>query len=197
MPNRRKVLLGIGSLAAGSAAAMGTGAFTSASANRELTVSTASDSDAYLTLESLDTPNSNEFVSETGGRSDTLAITIDQSEQGGEGVNEQAEMYFDDLFRVKNQGTQPVWFWMESGTQGVGFYKGDQEVSISTDGHNIEPRPTIQYLEVGDSIDVGLSINTVGTPFDRDAMATARAEANESDVPGGNDKSVENSDKGV
>jgi hypothetical protein len=38
MVKRRKVLIGLGSLAAGSAATVGTGAFTSVSANRDISV---------------------------------------------------------------------------------------------------------------------------------------------------------------
>lgn len=194
---RRNVLIGMGSLAAGSAVTMGTGAFTQVEARRNLTVETARDADAFLALSELDSPNSDQFVDASGGRSNTLSITIDETDAGGTGVNEQAEIFFDDLFRIRNQGTQAAWVWIRSNTRGVGFYKGDQEVSISTDRGNIGPRPTIQYLTVGESIDVGMSINTVGTPNDRDSQIEVVAEADESDVPDNNGLSVENSDKGV
>lgn len=101
---RRKFIAGLGALATGSAAAMGTGAFTSLSASRNVSVSVSPDSNAYLQLKALSTPNSNEFVNGSGGRSDTLSVSIGENEIGGKGVNEQAETYFDDLFSITNQG---------------------------------------------------------------------------------------------
>ena len=199
---RRKFIIGAGALATGSAAAMGTGAFSSAEASRTVDVDTAGDANAFLQIDALSSDNADRFVdmSGTGRESNVLTLTIDDTAEGGSGVNEQAEMFFDDLFKISNQGTNSIWVWMKSGGSGVGFYNSDDSTdrtSISTDTNNIQPRPTIQYLEVGEEFNVGLSINTVGRPGDRDQMATVIAEANESNVPDNNGLSVENSDNGV
>jgi len=194
---RRNFIAGLGFLTTGSAAAMGTGAFTSISANRNVSVSVSPDSKAYLQLKTLDTPNSAKFVDGSSGRSDTLSVSIGKNDAGGMGVNEQAETYFDDLFSITNQGSQPVWIWMRSNITGVNYYNSDNDEGISLDGNNVfNDREVIQYVEVGDGFNVGLAINTVGTPFDRDGQSTIVAKAQEEDVPDDPGHAVQNSDKG-
>jgi len=80
--NRRKALIGIGSLAVGSGAALGSGAFTSVEADRDVTVETAGDSTAYLTLVGDD-----EYVSDDGSSG---ALTIDLGGATTNGFNEDA-----------------------------------------------------------------------------------------------------------
>jgi len=101
--NRRKFLAGFGSLAAASATAMGTGAFTSVDAERTVNVAVASDENALLGLDTLDSSNSDEFVNLNGG---TLGIDISETTAGGAGVNMNARTAFDDMFQITNQGTQ-------------------------------------------------------------------------------------------
>ncbi|WP_137284857.1 hypothetical protein [Halorussus salinisoli] len=115
--DRRKFLIGAGSLAAGSAAAIGTGAFTSVSANRKLTVETADDADALLAMEAEDTKNGDEYVDETGN-----AISIDISTDNGDGVNDDATTYVNDLLKITNQGTQNVYVWAQGLPDGVRMY---------------------------------------------------------------------------
>jgi hypothetical protein len=110
MTNRRKFLAGIGALASGSAAAVGTGAFTSVSANRSIAVDTAGDNNAFLAIEADNTENANEYVDTSGG-----AVSLDFTNTnnsgypgGGSGVNENATTVFDDLLNITNQGTQTV-----------------------------------------------------------------------------------------
>jgi len=106
--NRRKFLIGAGSLAAGSAAAMGTGAFTSVSANRTMEVQVSEDADALLAIEDIDGPNS-EYVDTSGN---TVSIDI-SSDEGGTGLNDDATTIIKDLLRITNQGTQNVYVWAE------------------------------------------------------------------------------------
>lgn len=194
---RRNFIAGLGTLTTGAAAAMGTGAFSSVSADRTVSVSVAADADAFLQLQELDSPNSNEFVNESGGRSDTLSISIGENDVGGKGVNEQAETRFDDLFSITNQGSQPVWIWMQSNIPGVNFYNSDINEGISLNGNNIfNDREVIQYVKVGDGFNVGLSINTVGRPSDRSGQSTIIAKANEEDVPDDPGHAVQNSSRG-
>jgi len=67
--NRRQALIGIGSLAVGSGAALGSGAFTSVEADRTVTVQTAADTDAYLSL-----TGDGEYISQSN--SGTLTIDL-------------------------------------------------------------------------------------------------------------------------
>lgn len=199
---RRKFIAGIGSLAAGVAGVTGTGAFTSVSANRNVSISVAPDNNAYLQMKELDTSNSEAFVNDSGGRSDTLSISIDETSVGGKGVNEQAVTFFDDLFSITNQGTEPAWVWIKSNIQGVNYYNSNDNEVISIDqGHpknaGYGDREVVQYIKVGEGFNVGLTINTIGTPNDRSGMSKIIADTDETDVPDNNGLSVENSDKGV
>ena len=57
---RRKMLAALGSGAIGGATAVSTGAFTSARANRSVSVETVSDNDAYLALDASVSPQAEE-----------------------------------------------------------------------------------------------------------------------------------------
>jgi hypothetical protein len=77
---RRKFLIGMGSLAAGGAAAMGTGAFTSATlADRAVTVGVDSDSSSQVGLLAGDDPD----IKETSNGK----LALDLSGKDGQGVN--------------------------------------------------------------------------------------------------------------
>ena len=96
---RRKFVIGAGALASGSAAALGTGAFSSVEADRDATVDVVNDSDGYLSLtpDPKDT-HGNEYVEETDG---TIEFTFDR-------LNPDATTTIDDLLEVANEGTQSV-----------------------------------------------------------------------------------------
>lgn len=102
---RRNFVIGLGTLAAGGTAALGTGAFSSVEANRDISVKVADDSDAFLGIEPSDTVNADKYVEETDG---TVEIDIDESGNGGNGLNFNAQTTFDGLFKITNQGTETV-----------------------------------------------------------------------------------------
>ncbi|MYL16822.1 hypothetical protein GLW36_09220 [Halorubrum terrestre] len=113
MTNRRKFLAGVGALATGSAAAVGTGAFTSVSANRTVNVALADDSNAFVGLE----PGDSELVVQSGS---TLQVNLDGTGADGSGANMDAVTTIGDpdnpqtnhAFKIIHQGTQPVLFKM-------------------------------------------------------------------------------------
>ena len=107
---RRKFLIGMGSLAAGGATAMGTGAFTSASAERAVDVNVVADDNAYLSLNPTD-----ERATIVDGQ---LKLDFAGSSTGATGLNKDARTAFTDLFEIKNQGENPVYV-------GVGTTKSD------------------------------------------------------------------------
>jgi hypothetical protein len=79
--DRRKFVVGVGALASGAAAAMGTGAFTAAElSGREADIEVANDADGLIGLEAGDT----EFVNNSGGE---LMIDLSSESNGGDGVN--------------------------------------------------------------------------------------------------------------
>jgi len=97
--DRRKFLIGTGSLAAGAAGAVGTGAFTSTRAERAVNVKVASDDDAFLSLDA----SVSEYAEETGK---TVEFQFnDAAGASGSGLNANADTLFSDVLRVKNEGT--------------------------------------------------------------------------------------------
>ncbi len=106
----------MGSLAAGGAAATGTGAFTSVEADRTISVSTAGDADAMLAIKpaksgSSETPNAAEYVDDTG---DTVSLDFTGVDHNGDdtdeatGINKNSETKFANLLDIENRGTQDV-----------------------------------------------------------------------------------------
>lgn len=97
--NRRNVLVGLGTIVAGGGAALGTGAFSTVEADRTVTISTASDSDALLAIEVADG-----YGSETDGE-----VSIDLSGPGdSSGLNVEARTRYNAILALTNQDTDAV-----------------------------------------------------------------------------------------
>jgi len=92
----------MGSLAAGSAAAMGTGAFTSVRADRSISAEVVSDNEAYLHLDA----SVSDYAEETGN---TVEFQFN-SDAGatGQGLNDNASTFINDVLKIENRGTQTV-----------------------------------------------------------------------------------------
>ena len=110
---RRKFLIGTGALAAGGAAALGSGAFSKVQSQRQVSIQVANDRNAYLGLKPLDTPNSNNYVElddEGHLRMDIGEHTdfdpVEGGAQPGEGVNSDSFTWFDGMFQLCNQGKE-------------------------------------------------------------------------------------------
>jgi len=102
---RRKFVIGAGALATGSAAAMGTGAFSAVEADRTATVNVAGDGDAYLGI------SGDSDYTTGGGSNDTLEVDF-AGNGNGSGLNANATSEFTDLLTVSNQGTDNVLVWI-------------------------------------------------------------------------------------
>ena len=162
----------MGSLAAGGAAAMGTGAFTSVEANRTVSVEVADDSSAFLQLDpTLKSSENDVFASYTNGQ---LKLDFDETEAGGEGVNNEAVTKFDQVFKLQNHGTQPVNIWFEHDLPGVTFYRFDPD-SNSLDGASNAKIG----LQEGAHMKIGIEIDTTvaGTDSDFSGSVTIHADA--------------------
>lgn len=105
---RRKLLVALGSVAAGGAATVGTGAFSSTEASRNLSVSVAGDSSAYLGLSESAGDNAQFAEVDPTNTNSQLEIDFAASGNGGTGVNPDSTTVFESVFTVENQGTQPV-----------------------------------------------------------------------------------------
>jgi hypothetical protein len=107
----------MGSLAAGGAATIGTGAFTDVTASRTVSVSVADDSDALLALDATSSNDNSAYAYEGGGNEISIDIT-DANDSGfsstdPNGLNANATTNILDIFDVENQGTQPVFVYVD------------------------------------------------------------------------------------
>lgn len=123
---RRKLLAGVGSLAAGTAAAMSTGAFTSVTAERTATAKVTDDWDALLTMWAMDTHNGRKYArmrdgDDTGG---ARVIEFDLTGDAG-GLNDEATTVIRDVFGVANSGSRSVYVWAEGLPEGLELFTDD------------------------------------------------------------------------
>ena len=138
---RRKLLLGMGSLAATGAAGLGTGAFDTAQINDrgfEATVRVDSNSNQLLRLN----PNSQYATTDGNGK---LLISIDALAQD-------AEYTFSDLFRVENNGRNNVLLSVSLDDNPDGAI-----TEVTADGSTISGSNSVG-LNSGDSVDVGAEV---------------------------------------
>ena len=146
---RRKFVVGLGSLAAGGAAAMGTGAFSKATiSDRKVNIAIENDADALVGLDgdkdSLANPEYSEegedgelkvYVTEDAG----LPENPDGFSDGGNGVNPDSEYYFDGVFAIENNGP------------GEDFGENVQGFQISAENNLDNPDNIRFYWQVGDA----------------------------------------------
>jgi hypothetical protein len=157
---RRKYLAALGSLAAGGAAAMGTGAFTSARVNRSVSVNVANDANAYIGFDATKGENSN--FAEYSSRQ--IDISLDGDGVDGAGVNENSDYSILELFEVIHQGTEPAFFYVDP-------------TSVTINGNSV-PDNTTDYIDpqatnLPAKSDFGGSLTGVYIPSSGDAATVA------------------------
>lgn len=107
--NRRNVLVGLGTIVAGGGAALGTGAFSSVEAQRNVNVNVEGDGSGLLGLLSDDATYSQRSSTTDG----MLELTFDDGD-GSVGFNLNATTTFDPLFGVENNGGNSVGVYITS-----------------------------------------------------------------------------------
>jgi hypothetical protein len=175
---RRKFVIGLGSLAAGGAAATGTGAFTSAEIDRTVSVDVDSDADAYVGLKPADTANGDAYArvgGDTGSSPDNpspdagevkvdfngISNNTDQSLGSGTGVNANAEYVFEDVLTVTNQGSQEVSISLtgsgdiEGLSSGTSFDPDVQEIEA-----RVDPDAADTNIGVGQTLNLDFAVET-------------------------------------
>ena len=154
---RRRFLAGLGAFASTSALALGTGAFTSVTAERTVSITVARDYRAFLRMEPIGDKG---IDGENTGRSfingNVVGFEIPGDEPGensnAEGVGLDSLYEFHNLVKISNQGTQPIRLYST--------YNGNNFADlalVTDDGVLRDDPPTVG---VGEHIDVGLSIDT-------------------------------------
>jgi hypothetical protein len=167
---RRKLIVGVGALTVGGAAAFGTEAFTSVEATRTVDVDVAKDANAYLALSPADSNNADNYVdtgSESSSNTNTIEIEFsDSDDTAGSGVNDEAVTKFDDLFKILNQGSQAA---------NVYITDSSDLVTFRSDGSSIEGDSNAVELEPGEELIVSLTVDTEtnSETSDDDLISTA------------------------
>lgn len=96
---RRDLTIGLAAVAGGVGILNGTGAFSGDTANRDVRIQFESDSDAVLTMSSVD--EEPEHVSVVEDADGVISLSIDE-------VNAKSKTVISDLVRFTNNGTQPL-----------------------------------------------------------------------------------------
>ena len=184
---RRKFVIGLGSLAAGGAAATGTGAFTETTAERDGEINIQNDANAFLGIKPGQYPNS-QYV-KTGGTGNSaegeVYIEMNGNSPGaGSGVNINATTTYDSMLQVTNQAgaRKEVWITHSSFNNRVTGFMDDEDVIIYPSGGqadrssdvpdhsaaNMESSSNAVSLAPGQSVFVGLYFDTTGADKNND-----------------------------
>jgi len=194
---RRNLLLGLGAAVSGGAATMGTGAFSSAQANRSVSVTVEGDNPgAYLGLDETDDSDGTFTNLPNGGAGDVTSTGSGGSEliidlngfpgtaSGGFGPATDATTDVDGVFEVINQSTQDLFVNIDSlsfdsngdstDDTDLTFYPGEDS------GADLSPNTDELRINAGNSAPIGIQIETDddtggGSPVSADTTITATA----------------------
>jgi len=146
----------MGGTAVGASALIGSGAFNVARVDRGINVEMVDDADAYLALEETD----GEYTDVDDG---VLSVDFGENSEDGEGLGENSNYVFTDVFQIRNQGTDDIAVTMS-----------DSLDSISWDTEF--PRAYYSFDEIGTTNDVtGDGDFTGGTAADGAVLAPGDA----------------------
>lgn len=193
--NRRKFLAGVGVTTVGGAVATGTSAFTSVEADRTVSVAVADEqTSSYLVLESLAPADSEngDFSSTAGSSGTELQLDFNDNianNTGGDGPGKNSVYEFDEVFEVKNQGTQTVNVGIETLT------KSDFDAGGSSPGNTLKMsfypnsnagtplQGNLVSIDPGNAQKVGVKIDIGDVNFsDYSAEATVIADADSGEI---------------
>lgn len=155
---RRQLIMTLGTVAGGSAV-LGTGAFSSVSAERHVSVNVADDDDAYLAID----PNS-QFVRSTTSSGPVefyipgLTTRANMGGPKGKGIAPNSNYIFDSLITVQNRGEDPIEVFsnvpaLPSEFERLSLVDSDREGLLDTESNATE-------LTSGEEFSAGLLIET-------------------------------------
>ncbi|ELZ41825.1 DUF1102 domain-containing protein [Halorubrum tebenquichense] len=173
---RRTLITGAAAGGIGGITLIGTGAFDAASAERTATVNFADDEDAYLGLVS------KSAYATTDGEGE-LALAFGDVSGDGDGIGRNSQFFFDEVFAIKNQGSETVSITATSDTDSFDgefrlYPTGDR------DGGLDDPDNAVT-LETGSEQSVGTYVETgdVDVTNELDIEVAIEAAFEESDEP--------------
>jgi hypothetical protein len=153
------------------------GAFTTVQADRTADVDVAGDANALLQLTPGDTEDANDYAQDNNGQ---VEILLDGSgdndgdgDAQGSGVNVDARTTVEGVINITNQGSQPVWVYVEtdeSGSSTVSFHNGTSP-AYDTDS-NITTSTNAKQIDPGTGFDVSMEIDTRNSITDNSSSTT-------------------------
>ncbi|GAB6860294.1 hypothetical protein ACFR97_12495 [Haloplanus litoreus] len=193
--NRRRLLQSIGLLAGGSAFSVGSGAFTSTSAQRTVDIAVADDEDAYLAMN----PSSDSDYGRAAEFGDGQVIFsipgFNESTPGdtrGEGVGPDSVYTFGELLTIRNQGDNTVEVWSKPGNL-VPAIDHLSLIDSGEDGTVLDQQSNAVVLTPGESFEAGLFIDTGSDLGSFDVSLSILAEqpsTSGGSVPGGTSRQL-------
>ena len=154
---RRKFVIGMGALAAGSAAAIGTGAFSSVEAERSVEIDVEGDAEAYLRL-----TGDAEFIDDDTPEDSELEFAFgvnEETEEGGQGFNDDAVTVVEDIVTIENQGTEDT-VQVDFGEDG----DNDDEVTVNLEDADVTlmlpDDVNDRTIDVGNSTTIDIEVDT-------------------------------------
>ena len=165
---RRNFLVGAGGSALGGSLLLGSGAFTSVEAQRNINIEVADDPNAYLGLDKCpDSPNSSYVTFD--GKANTMMVDMSSDNPTkdaddnplGEGVNPHAITTFHNVFQICNHGKKPACVWIDDDPKWPVY--GDDKRRVE---FYLEDDPDASFIdeevlmEVGDCVCVGMRVDT-------------------------------------
>ncbi len=170
--NRRQLLLLFGGAAG--AGVVGTSAFSNVAADREVSVSVADDASAFIGLTPSGGPNG-EFATATDAGQ--LELGFGGTETGGQGLGARSVYTFDDVFEIRNRGTQTIYVWGSFDFDDSSF--GPEDVYFypeSDDGERLRNgEESVLALGVGERESIGVHIDTDAVDTDQTLSVTINA----------------------
>lgn len=160
--NRRSFLYGLTALSAGSAAAVGSGAFSAVSAERRIAFQTVSDENAYLSISAV-----SGYARKTG---ETVIFEFDGESPPptlGDGLGTDSIYEFTDVFFIQNSGADTVKIFSEYEDEKLAdvdlLQTSEIDGSEETSGkqHALTEENPSDPLDPGEGVYIGFSINTM------------------------------------
>jgi len=164
---RRNALIGLGTVAAGAGVIGGTGAVSSVTAERNVTIATEGDASAALSLEATDSENANDYVTTSGGEIVLNLNGTDGDSADSSGINQSAVTVIKDLIKVTNNGSQDISSLeldLQDDTDEVTEDEADNIFRFTTQ-NNGGPHPNGEDVTDDNGIDVGNNM-TFGVEID-------------------------------
>ncbi len=170
--NRRQLLLLFSGVTG--AGVVGTSAFSNVAADRDISVSVADDASAFVGLTPSGGPNGKFATATNTGQ---VELGFGETDTGGQGLGLRSVYTFDDVFQIRNRGTQTIYVWGSFNFDDSSF--GQQDVYFypeSNDGERLRNgEESVLALGVGERESIGVYVDTAGVETDQTLSVTIHA----------------------